>query len=51
MKPDLDGKARQMLAGAGLYCTEARIAILKVLLQASRPVRQDQIPDDWPARR
>jgi Fur family ferric uptake transcriptional regulator len=43
MKPNLDDKARQMLTNAELYCTEARIAILKVLFQASRPMRQDQI--------
>jgi len=43
MKPNLDHRARQMLRTAGLYCTEGRIAILRVLLQARRPVRQDQI--------
>ncbi|MCU0915799.1 MAG: transcriptional repressor [Planctomycetes bacterium] len=36
-------KARQMLKVAQLYCTEARIAILQVLMQAARPLRQDQI--------
>ncbi len=43
MKPALNSKARQMLRAAGLYCTEPRIAILTVLLDAPRPVRQDQI--------
>ncbi len=45
MKPNLNNRARQMLRTARLYCTEARIAILKVLLQARRPVRQDQIAE------
>ena len=36
-------KARQMLKEARLYCTEARVAILQVLMQAARPLRQDQI--------
>jgi Fur family ferric uptake transcriptional regulator len=36
-------KARQVLKDASLYCTEARIAILQVLMQAARPLRQDQI--------
>lgn len=40
---ELDEKARQMLKDAELYCTEARIAILKVLMQTSRPLRQSQI--------
>jgi Fur family ferric uptake transcriptional regulator len=41
MKPD--DRARQMLKEAKLYCTEARIAILQALLEAARPLRQDQI--------
>ncbi|MBN1360629.1 MAG: transcriptional repressor [Sedimentisphaerales bacterium] len=45
MKPNLDEKARRMLTTAALYCTEPRIAILKVLLEARRPVRQDQIAE------
>lgn len=48
MKTDLDEKARQMLAAANLYRTEGRVAILKVLLEARRPVRQDQIADRLP---
>ena len=38
-------KARQMLKDTGLYCTEARVAILQVLMQAARPLRQDQIAE------
>jgi Fe2+ or Zn2+ uptake regulation protein len=43
MKTELDNKARQMLKTAQLYCTEARIAVLKVLMQARSPLRQNQI--------
>jgi Fur family transcriptional regulator, ferric uptake regulator len=42
--PERD-KALQMLKDARLYCTEARIAILQVLMLAARPLRQDQIAD------
>ena len=42
MQANLDKKARRMLKGAELYCTEARIAILKVLMQAPSPLRQDE---------
>ena len=38
-------KAQQMLKDANLYCTEARVAILLVLMQAPRPLRQDQIAE------
>ena len=38
-------KARRILKDAKLYCTEARIAILQVLMQAGRPLRQDQIAE------
>ena len=43
MKTGLDDKAREMLEGAGLYRTEARIAVLTALLEAHRPLRQNQI--------
>ncbi len=43
MTARLDDKAREMLKCAKLYCTEARIAILRALLEAVRPLRQDQI--------
>lgn len=36
-------KARRMLKDTKLYCTEARVAILEALMQAARPLRQDQI--------
>jgi len=38
-----DDKARQMLKRAKLYCTDARIAILRALMETARPLRQDQI--------
>ena len=43
MKADPNVKARQMLKTAGLYCTEARIAVLTALLEAPCPLRQNQI--------
>jgi Fur family transcriptional regulator, ferric uptake regulator len=46
MKAELDDKARQMLRTTKLYCTEARVAILKVLMQAPCPLRQNQIAED-----
>ena len=45
MTPPSSDKARQILKGARLYCTEARVAILQVLMQAARPLRQDQIAE------
>jgi len=45
VKAELDDQARQMLKAAGLYCTEARIAILKVLMKSPRPMRQNQIAE------
>ncbi len=43
MKYDLDSKAQEMLKAAKLYRTKGRIAVLKVLLKAIKPLRQDQI--------
>jgi Fur family ferric uptake transcriptional regulator len=43
MTTKLDDKAREMLKHAKLYCTEARVAILRTLLKTARPLRQDQI--------
>jgi len=43
VKADQDEKAREMLRGCDLYCTQARISILKVLMQAPRPLQQNQI--------
>jgi Fur family ferric uptake transcriptional regulator len=41
--PDLDKQARRMLKTAKLYCTKGRVAILKVLIKAGKPLSQDQI--------
>jgi len=43
MSDPLDDKARHMLKEAKLYCTEARVTIIRVLLEAGGPLRQDQI--------
>jgi len=43
MKPDSDLQARNMLKAAKLYCTQLRVAILKVLMKADKPLSQDQI--------
>ena len=43
MTARLDDQAREMLRHAKLYCTKARIAILRALLETVRPLRQDQI--------
>ena len=40
---DLDTQARQMLKTAELYCTKSRVAILKVLIKAGKPLSQEQI--------
>ena len=45
MNVSLNLDARKMLEAAKLYCTQARIAILTVLLKASKPLRQDQIAE------
>lgn len=42
-KPNLDMQARTMLKTASLYCTKGRVAILKVLLKAGKPLSHDQI--------
>jgi len=42
-KQDSDSKSRQILQAAKLYCTEARTAVLKILLEAEEPLRQNQI--------
>jgi len=42
-KPDLDKQARRMLKTANLYCTRSRVAILKVLIEAGKPLSHDQI--------
>jgi len=43
MKSNLDLQTRQMLKAAKLYCTKCRVAILKVLAKANRPLSQGQI--------
>ena len=43
MKTTLKAQAEAMLKAADLYCTEARVAIIRILLQTSRPLTQDQI--------
>ena len=37
-KSNLDSQAREILRAAGLYCTAGRVAILKVLMKAGRPL-------------
>jgi Fur family ferric uptake transcriptional regulator len=36
-------QAREMLKAAKLYCTAGRVTILKVLMEAGKPLSQDQI--------
>ncbi len=43
MKPNSDLQARKTLKAAKLYRTECRQAVLKVLLKAHRPLKQEQI--------
>ncbi|HEY9093392.1 MAG TPA: transcriptional repressor [Sedimentisphaerales bacterium] len=43
MSKQSEDTARHMLQEAKLYCTEARVTILRVLLEAGGPLRQDQI--------
>ena len=38
-----DKQAREMLKAAKLYSTRGRVAILKVLMKADKPLSQDQI--------
>ncbi len=45
MKSNLDLQASKMLKEAKLYCTQGRLAILKVLMEAGRPLRQEQIAE------
>ncbi len=40
---NLDTQARTMLRTAKLYCTPGRVAILKVLLKAGKPLSHDQV--------
>ncbi len=43
MKTTLKVQAQDMLRAAHLYCTEARVAILRALLQSHTPLTQDLI--------
>ena len=43
MKIYLNKRANQMLKSAELYCTQSRVAILKVLMKAARPLSREQI--------
>ena len=43
MKSNLDLKAREILRIADLYCTKSRLAILKILMKADKPLNQEQI--------
>ena len=43
MSSDSESQARQILKSAKLYRTAGRVAVLKVLLKAKRPLSQDQI--------
>ena len=43
MKEISDSQIRDMLKASKLYCTEVRIAILKVLMTTDRPLSQEQI--------
>lgn len=43
VKVNKDLQIRDMLTSAKLYCTKGRLAILKVLFKADRPLSQDEI--------
>ena len=40
---NLEKQAREILKAAKLYCTTGRVAILKVLMKAGKPLSQEQI--------
>jgi Fur family ferric uptake transcriptional regulator len=42
-RQNLDKQAREMLKTVKLYSTQGRVAILKVLMKAGKPLSQDQI--------
>jgi Fur family ferric uptake transcriptional regulator len=43
MSANFDLQARRILKSARLYCTAGRVAVLRILLKAHRPLRQDEI--------
>jgi len=51
MKPDLDSQTHKMLRTAKLYRTRCRAAILKVLINAGKPLNQEQIAQRLGAKR
>lgn len=51
MKSNLDLQASKILKTAKLYRTQGRIAILKVLMKAGMPLRQEQIAERLEKRR
>ena len=51
MKSNLDLQASKLLKAAKLYRTQGRVAILKVLLKAGGPLRQEQIAKRFEKRR
>jgi len=42
-KSDIEIQTRKMLKAVNLYCTSGRVAILKVLIKANKPLSQGQI--------
>ena len=51
MKSDLDSQTHKMLRTAKLYRTRCRVAILKVLINAGKPLNQEQIAQRLGAKR
>jgi len=51
MKANLDLQARKLLKAAKLYCTDCRVAILKALMKARKPLTQEQIAQRLGRRR
>jgi len=43
MSANFDLQARRILKSAKLYCTAGRVAVLRILLRANKPLRQDEI--------
>jgi Fur family ferric uptake transcriptional regulator len=43
MSANFDLQARRILKSAKLYCTAGRVAVLRILLKADKPLRQDEI--------
>jgi len=43
MSANFDLQAHRILKSAKLYCTAGRVAVLRILLRADKPLRQDEI--------